>query len=44
MVALGPEAVDFTGFYSGEFGDVAVDAAAGSGGVGGCSFAFGGGY
>ncbi|XP_021306219.1 heat stress transcription factor C-2b isoform X3 [Sorghum bicolor] len=47
MVALGPEAVDFAGFYSGGgvfgFGDVAVDAAAGSGG-GGCSFAFGGGY
>ena len=38
MVALGPEAVDFAGFYS-VFGDVA----AGSGG-GGCSFAFGGGY
>ena len=45
MVALGPEAVDFAGFYSsgGVFGDVAVDAAVGSAG-GGCSFAFGGGY
>ncbi|CAD6232237.1 unnamed protein product [Miscanthus lutarioriparius] len=44
MVALGPEAVDFAGFYSssGVFGDVAVDAAVGSAG-GGCSFAFGGG-
>lgn len=44
MVALGPEAVDFAGFYSGGgvFGDVAVEAAAGSGGAGGgCSFAFG---
>ncbi|XP_066370459.1 heat stress transcription factor C-2b-like [Miscanthus floridulus] len=41
MVALGPEAVDFTGFYSG--GGVFGDVAAGSGG-GGCSFAFGGGY
>uniref|UniRef100_A0A804R696 Uncharacterized protein n=1 Tax=Zea mays TaxID=4577 RepID=A0A804R696_MAIZE len=42
MVALGPEAVDFAGFYSGggAFGDVAVDAAAGSRG-GGFSFAFG---
>lgn len=46
MVALGPEAVDFAGFYSsgGVFGDGALDAAAGSGGGGGCSFAFGGGY
>ena len=42
MVALGPEAVDFAGFYSGggAFGDVAVDAAAGSRG-GGFSFAVG---
>jgi len=41
MVALGPEAIDFAGFYSG--GGVFGDVAAGSGG-GGCSFAFGGGY
>jgi len=34
MVALGPEAVDFAGFYSGVFGDVAVDDATGSAGGG----------
>ncbi|RCV21951.1 hypothetical protein SEVIR_4G148600v4 [Setaria viridis] len=41
--SFGPDAIDFAGFYSsgGAFGgNVAVDAAAGSGG-GGCSFAFG---
>jgi heat shock transcription factor, other eukaryote len=40
--AFGPDAADFAGFYSGDagaLGDVAVDAASGSGG--GCSFAFG---
>ncbi|CAL5038960.1 unnamed protein product [Urochloa decumbens] len=42
MGSLGPDAIDFAGFYSsgGAFGDVAVDAAAGSGGGGG-AFAFG---